>query len=66
MMEETLMPTNVLNLLGLPDSHPKTTGITGMLSIRYVWTSSLVRTQAPHSFSLGIDNCFIGETLVWR
>ena len=72
MMEESLLPPNVLNLLGLPDSHPRTTVLsvqaktefTGMLSIRFVWQSSLVRTQAPHSSSLGIDNRFIGETLV--
>ena len=52
MMKETLLPMKVLNLLGLPDNQPKTTvlsvhakkELTGTLSIRFAWQSSLVRT----------------------
>jgi hypothetical protein len=52
MMEQTLLPTKVLNLLGLPDNQPKMTVLsvhaktepTGTLSIRFAWHSSLVRT----------------------
>ena len=50
MMEETPLLSNVLNLLGLPDSHSLSvqtkTEFTGMLSICFVWQSSLVRTRA--------------------
>ena len=74
MINETLFPTKVLNLLGLPDSHTKTTVVSvhanieyaGTLSIRFAWQSSLARTWAPHSYNLGIDNRLTGETFVFE
>ena len=52
MMKDTRFPTNVLNLLGLPDNHPKTTVLSvhaktelmGMSSIPFTRESNRART----------------------
>ena len=74
MMEKTLLPTNVLKHLGLPESLLRTMVLSiqawtwerEISSTWLTWWSSWANRWAPHNSRWGIVNRFIGATFVFE